>query len=105
MRADRDLARVEPAFETIGVDAEPIRTSSARRVRGKRSPRSSLLGERHLAASKPHDWAAVLCRVRRAWALPGKPTGKGVRIAHPDTGYTGHPELDAHALRPSYNFV
>jgi len=107
LRADRDLARAEPAFETVGVDAEPIRTSSARRARGKRAPRSSLIGERDLAASRPHDWAAVLCRVRRAWALSGKPTGKGVRIAHPDTGYTGHPELDAHALRPDlgYDFV
>jgi serine protease len=104
LRADRDLAHAEPAFETVGVDAEPLRP---RPTQGRRAPRGSLVGERHLAASQPHDWAAVLCRVRRAWALPGRPTGTGVRIAHPDTGYTGHPELDAQALRPDlgYDFV
>ena len=60
LRADRDLARAEPAFETVGVDAEPLRaraaksgTRSTRRTRGKRAPRSSLVGERHLAASQP----------------------------------------------------
>lgn len=101
LRADRDLARAEPAFETVGVDAEPLRP------RPKRAPRGALLGERHLAASRPHDWAAVMCKVRRAWQLAGAPPGRGVRIAHPDTGYTGHPELDAHALRPDlgYDFL
>jgi serine protease len=107
LRADRDLARAEPAFETIGVDAEPLRERSAVATRGSRAPQSSLLAGRDLPASKPHDWAAVMCRVRRAWQLPGKPAGQGVRIAHPDTGYTRHPELDAHALRPDlgYDFV
>jgi len=101
LRADRDLARAEPAFETIGVDAQPVA------ARAKRIPRASLAGERHLAASAPHDWAARMCDLRRAWQLAGMLPGRGVRIAHPDTGYTGHPELDAHALRPDlgYDFL
>jgi serine protease len=104
LRADRDLARVEPAFETVGVDAQPI---AERAPRGRRATRAGLLGERHLGASAPHDWAAQLCALRRAWRLAGAPPGQGVRIAHPDTGYTGHPELDAHALRPDlgYDFL
>jgi len=101
LRADRDIARAEPAFETIGVDAMPI-AGAGRRVR-----RGSITFERHLPASAPHDWAAKMCAVRGAWRLAGAPPGKGVRIAHPDTGYTGHPELDAHALRPDlgYDFL
>ena len=101
LRADRDIARAEPAFETVGHDARPLAEA------GKRAPRGSLIGERHLAESKPHDWAAQMCALRRAWQLAGAPPGQGVRIAHPDTGYTAHPELDAHALRPElgYDFV
>jgi serine protease len=107
LRADRDLAHAEPAFETIGVDAEPLRERATVRTRGRRAPQSSLLAGRDLPASRPHDWAAVMCKLRRAWQLPGAPAGQGVRIAHPDTGYTHHPELDAHALRPDlgYDFV
>ena len=101
LRAQRDVAHAEPAFETVGHDARPVAEA------GRRAPRGSLSGERHLAASAPHDWAAAMCDLRRAWRLGGAPPGRGVRIAHPDTGYTGHPELDAHALRPElgYDFV
>jgi len=103
LRADRDLARAEPAFETVGHDAEPL----PQRVAGKRAPRGSLIGESHLPASAAHDWALALCNVRRAWQHAAVAPGRGVRIAHPDTGYTAHPELGAQALRPDlgYDFL
>ena len=43
------------------------------------------------------DWVLEFCNIRSAWALTpnagGKRKGEGVVIAHPDTGYTRHPEL------------
>jgi thermitase len=48
------------------------------------------------AAEKMH-WAPDLIHVERAWDLPlpagGKAQGKGIRIAHPDSGFTEHKEL------------
>jgi serine protease len=104
LRADRDLARAEPAFETVGHDAAPLPPAG---TAGLRAPRGSLVKERHLPASAAHDWALALCRVRRAWQRLAAPPGRGARIAHPDTGYTAHPELDAQALRPElgYDFL
>jgi thermitase len=93
LRADRDVDRAEPAFETEGfAEREPARRGVA--------------AERHLPQSQPRDWALVLCGVREAWARPGAPQGQRVLIAHPDTGYTPHPQLRA-ALRPDlgYDFV
>jgi serine protease len=103
LRADRDLARAEPAFETVGHDAEPL----PQRAGGKRAPRGGLSIERHLPASAAHDWALALCAVRGAWQRAALPPGRGVRIAHPDTGYTAHPELGIGALRPDlgYDFL
>lgn len=49
--------------------------------------------------SLPHEWALQMCKVKEAWDLPlpshgeGKAKGEGIIIAHPDTGYTLHPEL------------
>ena len=102
LRADRDVERAEPAFETVGHDAGRMRAPS-----GRRSVRGSLLEDRHLPESDPHDWALGMCRVREAWAGASTPGGRGVVVAHPDTGYTDHPQLDAGALRLDlgHNFV
>lgn len=43
------------------------------------------------------EWALSATGVHAAWALPlpdgGKPQGENVVVAHPDTGYTRHPEF------------
>lgn len=48
------------------------------------------------ACSHFEEWALAETRVQAAWALPlpagGKPQGEGIVVAHPDTGYTRHPE-------------
>lgn len=46
-----------------------------------------------------NEWPLQLCKVKEAWglALPahgqGKAKGEGIIIAHPDTGWSNHPEL------------
>jgi hypothetical protein len=92
LREDRDIDRVEPAFETAGIDE--------RRRRGRR-PRGGIFDDPHLPEAKERDWVIRMCRVREAWALlPAGPPGAGVAIAHPDTGYSLHPQLDRAALQP-----
>jgi len=92
LRADRDVDRAEPAFETDGFE--------------EREPRRGVAAERHLPQSQPRDWVLAFCGVREAWTRPGAPQGQEVLIAHPDTGYTRHPQIRA-ALRLDlgYDFV
>lgn len=97
VRADRDVARAEPAFETYGFGVAPAPSA-------KRSVRGSLFAEAHLPGSDPHDWTIKMCRVRQAWDISQVPPGRGVLIAHPDTGYTAHPELDAAAVRADLGY-
>ena len=102
LRDDRDVAHAEPAFETDGL-VEP----STRQRRG-RAPLGGLFGrETHLPESDPHDWVIAMCRVREAWQLLPAPPGRNVVVAHPDTGYSDHPQLDAGGLLKSmgYDFV
>ena len=100
LRADRDVDRAEPAFETVGLDggvSAPTRASRAVRSGGGSTS--------HPAESGPHDWVIKRCRIDRAWTLFGtQPPGSDVVIAHPDTGYSDHPQLDGAALRPDLGF-
>ena len=52
-----------------------------------------------------YEWALEGIKVQEAWNLAplprGKRYGEGVRIGHPDTGYTQHPEIiDGTAILP-----
>ena len=83
LRARHDVLQAEPAFVLPAVGpyrAAPMR--AAARGAGALSTADS-------------DWALKLCHVFEAWALsPGSRTqGKDSVVAHPDTGYTRHPEL------------
>jgi serine protease len=46
-----------------------------------------------------NEWPLEVCRVKQAWKIQlpnhnlGKSKGEGIIIAHPDTGWTEHPEL------------
>ena len=41
-----------------------------------------------------YEWSLRKAKVLEAWKLFGaRPPGEGVRVGHPDTGYTPHPEL------------
>ena len=46
------------------------------------------------ATDTDFEWSLVKANVLEAWRLFGaRPPGAGVRVGHPDTGYTLHPEL------------
>lgn len=49
-------------------------------------------GDKHLPTSNVLDWSLRSVRLPAALAKHDV-TGKGVRIGHPDTGYTDHPEI------------
>lgn len=51
------------------------------------------------------EWSPRAIRVPEAWSLFGsRAPGRGIAVAHPDTGYTGHPELPARALLAEKGF-
>ncbi|MEQ1511954.1 MAG: S8/S53 family peptidase [Lysobacteraceae bacterium] len=60
----------------------------------------------HLPGSAPHDWSNKAVGADRARAQFGV-TGAGVRVGHPDTGYTAHPQIAGPRLRVAdgYDFV
>ncbi|NOT87920.1 MAG: S8/S53 family peptidase [Lysobacter sp.] len=62
--------------------------------------------EVHLPASMPRDWSINAVKADLAQTRFGV-TGAGVRIGHPDTGYTAHPQIAGPRLRiaDGYDFV
>lgn len=99
----RDVDDCEPS---LVLPSEPSEEIAAERsmfelpesVRTLRSSSSGSSGT-PAACSIDNEWVLSYCKVREAWALPvpsgGKSMGEGILVAHPDTGYTRHPELDA----------
>ena len=68
--------------------------------------RSSGGGDTHLAGSLPRDWSTTAVGARLA-QTQFNVTGAGVRVGHPDTGYTAHPQIAGPRLRiaDGYDFV
>lgn len=59
------------------------------------------------AQSLDTDWSIKKMKVDEAWkkfASPAK-AGEGVIIAHPDTGYSTHPQIIKRIITPGLNFV
>jgi hypothetical protein len=56
----------------------------------------ALQPELDVLEERPPEWHLDAIRARGAWA---KSTGAGVRIGHPDTGATAHPELGVGRIR------
>lgn len=82
LRARRDVLHAEPAFvlPSDGPYRAPARRGAA---------------AAHLPGSEDCDWALKMCRVFEAWkfSTSRRTQGRGSIVAHPDTGYTRHPEL------------
>jgi Subtilase family len=61
-----------------------------------------LLARAELPGTERVDWVLDNTRCREAWELQppigGAARGQGILIAHPDTGYTDHPELERSVL-------
>jgi thermitase len=85
LRARRDVMHAEPAFVLPAIG--PYRAPARRSAAGGTSA--------DLPGSDDNDWALKLCHVFEAWNIPtaNEPQGRGSIVAHPDTGYTRHPEL------------
>ncbi len=83
--AHPDVVWAEAAVIQPGHDPDPARV-------GRRGPRSGA-GARPLKCSADSEWSLANARLAEAFALIDGPPGGGIRIAHPDTGYTLHPEI------------
>jgi hypothetical protein len=83
LRKAQGIQRAEPLFELEFVEPEDVAAGPG----GRRM--SGLFGG-HKPESAAKDWSIRLIKAREAWV---ESRGKGVRIAHPDTGYTEHPEI------------
>lgn len=87
-------------------DSEPAVQIPATAPEPRATKRSGSIGGRDLPASLPRDWSLKAVGAETARAQFGV-TGAGVRVAHPDTGYTGHPQMTGPRLRiaDGYDFV
>ncbi len=83
--AHPDVVWAEAAVIQPGHDPDPARVAT-------RAPRSGT-GARPLPCSADGEWSLANARLAEAFALIDGPPGRGIRIAHPDTGYTLHPEV------------
>jgi len=91
--SDRAVADAEPAFRTRGHDPHPTQLAP-RGVKGAFlfppvTPKPGSLAD--------CEWSIKLCRIPEAWTYSqtqGRtPYGENIVVAHPDTGYTTHPDF------------
>jgi thermitase len=84
LRAQPEVVHAEPQFRyLVPENGEP----RARKASGRDTPHDPATGTEY-------DWSLRKANVLAAWPLFGThPPGAGVKVAHPDTGYTTHPEL------------
>lgn len=88
-------------------DCEPAAGYTLSPEPSRPATRSSRSGnDPDLPGSAPHDWSTKSVGADRARAQFGV-TGAGVRVGHPDTGYTAHPQIAGPRLRiaDGYDFV
>lgn len=104
LAAHRDVVAAEPAFVLPGEGPfAPVARAAGRR--GAASAGTPLPG------TEDCDWALDACRIPQAWglapALGGAGLGRNVVVAHPDTGWSVHPELANTAVDTlaAYDFV
>jgi thermitase len=104
LRADKDIIQAEPSWEIDMVLGEERNEDE----------RESFLSIKTAPdrAAETRTWAPELIGVKDAWKVPpkgGKKQGEGIRVAHPDSGYTKHAELwerpDAIDILTSKDFV
>lgn len=94
LRAQARVVYAEPLFEIE--DRAQFRTAAP-----GRSARSSGDGDDDPGTVNNYEWSPKALKAPQAWNLfQGRQPGAGVVVAHPDTGYTPHPEIVASNLRP-----
>lgn len=97
---DPDVARAEPSFAGPGLEPDPaLRAELLAPHEVRPMPRSARLGRALPCARGNPLWSLEQAHVEEAWRrrLPrrsqGRRYGEGIVVAHPDTGYTTHPEI------------
>jgi subtilisin family serine protease len=91
LRAERRVRRAEPLFAACLPDEESRRELLSSRFAG-----ASSSGCDARAAPLDPEWSLKLVAAPEAWQLSrakGREPGAGIRVGHPDTGFTLHPEL------------
>ncbi len=92
LERQRHLTSAEPTFVAPGL-VDPSRLPAT--GTGRRALTRS--GGGAVAVNPDCEWSLKLTHVRDAWDLPppagGRAYGEGIVVAHPDTGYTTHPEI------------
>jgi serine protease len=98
LAADRDVLDAEPLLELPGLEPDPEHFRELLAPDEQPAPKS-LIAKAPKPCSADCEWSLKLSRIIDAWAvtLPkhghGKRFGEGIRVGHPDTGYTPHPEI------------
>jgi thermitase len=97
LRSHRDVASAEPALLLPGLQPDPDHIERLLTPRELKPLSRIGLGDDLPCAKKNDEWSLDLTRTKQAWKLEpgeeGKRFGEGVVVAHPDTGYTRHPEI------------
>jgi serine protease len=85
LRDQPEVVYAEPLFEVPATEQYvPPRRARASSVGSEDDPRTEA----------DYEWSLKKMFVRNAWDLFGTARpGRGVRVGHPDTGYTQHPEI------------
>lgn len=84
LRAQPEVTHAAPMFRyLVPENASPTHS----KARGGSDPDDP-------ATDTDYEWSLRKANVLEAWKLFGaRPPGEGVRVGHPDTGYTPHPDL------------
>lgn len=90
LRDTKNISYAEPSF----LIPDPRATDQPQTNRRA----SFLSGSHDPATADNYEWNLCQANVQEAWKVTpptgGKPFGEGIVIAHPDSGYRQHPELD-----------
>ena len=99
------VADSEPAVG-YSVPGDSVRGDSMPPAPSPVAVRASGGSDEHLRGSMPRDWSTKAVGAHLARTQFGV-TGAGVRVGHPDTGYTAHPQIAGPRLRiaDGYDFV
>lgn len=98
-QALRWARRLERDLDVDRAEAVPVQPGIEPPEESGMLPPSGVITPKHKRCAQSADWSVRLVSAPQAWRLASKPGGRrrggGIVVAHPDTGYTEHPELVA----------
>lgn len=98
LAADREVVSAEPAFRCPGLEPDP--QDRKRHLTSYEARAAAIFPSKELPCAKDNPiWSIQNAGIDRAWKLrlpdhgKGNRFGKGIVVAHPDTGFTRHDEI------------